>query len=199
MASLRRNASSPFCLFSSADLEPPHQSAAVDHPIPHSAWEPWWQILLAAALIAVGITSALESVRRFIFVSMGTLVPVAPPQHLVVSGFYQYVRNPMYVGVLVALSGEATLFWSRGIVIDALHACLGFNLFIRMHEEPSLNRHYPDEYPRYKSQVPRWFPRSLPGTNAKPDLRNPSRSHSVQLQGACKCTLEIELPRFGMP
>ena len=123
------------------------------------AWEPWWQFLLAAALIAVGITPALESVRRFIFVGRGTLVPIAPPQHLVVSGFYQYVRNPMYVGVLVALSGEATLFWSRGIVIEALLACLGFNLFVRMHEEPSLNRQYPDEYPRYKSQVPRWFPR----------------------------------------
>jgi protein-S-isoprenylcysteine O-methyltransferase Ste14 len=126
------------------------------------AWAPWWQILLAAALIAVGITPAPESVRRFIFVGRGTLVPIAPLQHLVVDGFYQYVRNPMYVGVLLALSGEGTLFWSQGIVIEALLACLGFNLFIRLHEEPSLNQHYPDEYPCYKSQVPRWFPRFTP-------------------------------------
>jgi len=77
------------------------------------AWEPWWQILLAAALFAVGITPALESVHRFIFAGRGTLVPVAPPQRLVVSGFYQYGRNPMYVGVLVALCGETPQFWNH--------------------------------------------------------------------------------------
>ena len=131
------------------------------------AWEPWWQILLTAALITIGIAPGLESVRRFIFVGRGTLVPIAPPQHLVVSGFYQYVRNPMYVGVLVALCGEATLFWNQGIVIEALLACLGFNLFIRLHEEPSLNRNHPEEYQRYKSQVPRWFPRLAPWNERK--------------------------------
>ncbi len=39
---------------------------------------------------------------------------------------------------------------------------MGFNIFIRLHEEPSLNRRYPDEYPRYKSHVPRWLPRLTP-------------------------------------
>lgn len=132
-----------------------------------SAFEPWWQIMIAAALIAVGVTPALESVRRFIFVGQGTLVPDAPPEHLVVSGFYRYVRNPMYVGVLVALGGEAALFWSRGILIEALLACLGFNLFIRLHEEPSLARHYREEYTLYKGHVPRWFPRLTPWNESR--------------------------------
>ena len=65
-------------------------------------------------LILAGLTPGLESVRRFIYVGRGTLMPVAPPEHLVVSGFYRYVRNPMYVGVMVALTGEAILFWNRG-------------------------------------------------------------------------------------
>jgi protein-S-isoprenylcysteine O-methyltransferase Ste14 len=126
------------------------------------AWEPWWQVLPAAVLIVAGITPGLESVRRFIYVGRGTLVPVAPPEHLVVSGFYRYVRNPMYLGVLVALSGEAILFWNRGIVIEAVLICLGFNVFINLHEEPSLTRRYPEDYPRYKSHVPRWLPRPTP-------------------------------------
>lgn len=131
-------------------------------------WEPWWQMLLAEALIAVGIIPGLESVRRFIAVGSGTLVPVAPPEHLVVSGFYRYLRNPMYVGVLVALTGEAILFWNRGIVIEAVLACIGFNLFIRLHEEPSLTHRYAEEYLRYKSHVPRWLPRMTPWDGSQP-------------------------------
>jgi protein-S-isoprenylcysteine O-methyltransferase Ste14 len=126
------------------------------------AGEPLWQTLLAAALILAGLTPGLESVRRFIYVGRGTLVPVAPPEHLVVTGFYRYVRNPMYVGVLVALAGEAILFRNRALVIEAALACLGFNLFVRLHEEPSLTRRHPEEYLRYKSNVPRWLPRLTP-------------------------------------
>lgn len=126
------------------------------------AGEPLWHKLIAAALVLAGLTPAFESVLRFIYVGRGTLIPVAPPEHLVVSGFYRYVRNPMYVGVMVALSGEAVLFWNRGIVIEAVLAFIGFNLFIRLHEEPSLTRHHPEEYPRYQRHVPRWLPRLTP-------------------------------------
>jgi protein-S-isoprenylcysteine O-methyltransferase Ste14 len=126
------------------------------------AAEPLGQTLLAAALIFAGLTPGLESVWRFIYVGHGTLIPVAPPEHLVVSGFYRYVRNPMYVGVMVALAGEAILFWSRGLAVEMLLVFLGLNLFIRLHEEPSLARRHPDEYPRYKRNVPRWLPRLTP-------------------------------------
>lgn len=131
------------------------------------AGEPPWQRLAAALLIFAGLTPALESVRRFIFVGRGTLVPVAPPEHLVVSGFYCYVRNPMYAGVMVTLTGEAILFWNRGIVTEALLAFLGFNLFILLHEEPSLARRYPEEYPRFKRNVPRWLPRLTPWSGSQ--------------------------------
>jgi protein-S-isoprenylcysteine O-methyltransferase Ste14 len=123
------------------------------------AWEQWWQILLFGTLITLGLTPALKSVRRFIFVGRGTLIPVAPPEHLVVSGFYRYVRNPMYAGVMVALAGEAILFWNRSILIEALLTFLFFNLFIGLHEEPSLIRRYADEYLLYRRNVPRWLPR----------------------------------------
>jgi protein-S-isoprenylcysteine O-methyltransferase Ste14 len=126
------------------------------------AWEQWWQILLSGVLIALGLTPGLESVRRFILVGRGTLIPVTPPEHLVVSGFYRYVRNPMYAGVMVALAGEAMLFFNRDILIEALLAFLFFNLFIRLHEEPSLVRQYADEYLLYKGNVPRWLPRLSP-------------------------------------
>jgi protein-S-isoprenylcysteine O-methyltransferase Ste14 len=126
------------------------------------AGEPVWQTLIAAVLIVAGLIPALESVRRFIYVGRGTLVPVAPPERLVVSGLYRYVRNPMYVGVMIALTGEALLFWNRGILIEAVLVCVGFDVFIRFHEEPSLASRYPEEYPSYKRNVPRWLPRLKP-------------------------------------
>ena len=44
----------------------------------------------------------------------GTPVPVASPPRLVVSGFYRYVRNPIYVGFLAVLIGEVLLFALAG-------------------------------------------------------------------------------------
>ncbi len=126
------------------------------------AGQPLGHRFLAAALIIAGLTPALESVRRFIYVGRGTLIPTVPTEHLVVSGLYRYVRNPMYVGVMVALAGEATLFWSRGLLVEWALVCAGFNLVVRLYEEPTLTRRHPEEYPLFKRHVPRWFPRLTP-------------------------------------
>jgi protein-S-isoprenylcysteine O-methyltransferase Ste14 len=124
--------------------------------------EPPWQKLLGAALIFAGLTPLLDSIRRFIYVGRGTLVPGVPTERLVVTGLYRYVRNPMYVGVLVALAGEAALFGSRDLAILAALAWMGFHLFVRFHEEPALARSYPEDFPEYQRHVPRWLPRWTP-------------------------------------
>jgi protein-S-isoprenylcysteine O-methyltransferase Ste14 len=59
------------------------------------AAEPPWQKLLGAALIFAGLTPLFDSIRRFIYVGRGTLLPNLPTERLVVSGLYRYVRNPM--------------------------------------------------------------------------------------------------------
>lgn len=126
------------------------------------ASEPIWQMFIGGALIIAGIIPALESMRRFIYVGRGTLVPVALPEHLVVSGLYRYLRNPMYAGVMAALCGEAILFWNRGLLIEAVLVSIGFDIFIRFYEGPTLVRRHPHEYPLYKHDVPRWQPRLTP-------------------------------------
>lgn len=121
--------------------------------------EPLGQILAAGLLIAAGLAPLLESIIRFITVGHGTLVPALPPKHLVVSGLYRYVRNPMYVGVLTVIAGEALLFRSRDIVIYLVAVWLATHLFVSFYEEPKLTRAFPSEYPLYKRHVPRWIPR----------------------------------------
>ena len=124
--------------------------------------EPWCQRALAFAIIAVGLLPLLESVWRFIAVGRGTLVPAVPTEHLVASGLYRYVRNPMYVGVLTAVAGETLLIESGSMVSYFVLLALGFHLFVCLNEEPTLARRYGEEYARYQRNVRRWWPRLRP-------------------------------------
>lgn len=131
------------------------------------AGEPWWQMAIAGALIAAGLVPGFESVRRFVSVGRGTLMPTAPTEHLVVSGFYRFVRNPMYVGVLIALTGEAVLFERRIMIVYPVIVWMVVQLFVCFYEEPTLARRYGDEYLRFKQNVPRWLPRPTPWKGAE--------------------------------
>lgn len=133
--------------------------------------EPAWQILLAACIILIGLMPALESMRRFIVVGRGTLVPVAPTEHLVVSGYYRYVRNPMYVGILLALLGESLLLRSRSLAEFACWLGVGFHLFVCLYEERTLMQRYGEEYLCFRRHVPRWIPRLTPWSAE--ELRKP--------------------------
>jgi len=124
--------------------------------------EPTWQRLVACALICAGLVPLLASIRRFIVVGHGTLVPAVPTQRLVVSGLYSYVRNPMYAGVLTALCGETMLLRTRGMAILTLVAWAMFHLFVLLYEEPTLARRYGEEFAAYRRNVPRWLPRITP-------------------------------------
>jgi protein-S-isoprenylcysteine O-methyltransferase Ste14 len=117
-----------------------------------------WQEIVAVALILLGLTPLFESIIRFVRVGRGTLMPLVPTEHLVATGLYRYVRNPMYVGVVVVLIGETVLFWSVDMVLYTFVVWLGFDFFIRLYEEPVLRRRHGEEYMRYCARVRRWWP-----------------------------------------
>jgi protein-S-isoprenylcysteine O-methyltransferase Ste14 len=165
MASLRRNAivSILFFVFGGPGIVLIYLPLWITHfRVPPS--EPWWQMPAAGVLIFAGILPLIESAFRFVSLGRGTLVPTTPTERLVVSGFYRHVRNPMYVGVVTALVGEAILFESRAMARYLLVVWIASHLFVRLHEEPTLTRHYREQYLRYKHYVPRWLPRLTPWT-----------------------------------
>ena len=84
-----------------------------------------------------------------------------------VSGFYRYVRNPMYVGGLTALVGEAILFESRAMAVYLALVWTACHLFVCLHEEPVLARRYGEEYARFRAHVHRWVPRLTPWTGGE--------------------------------
>jgi protein-S-isoprenylcysteine O-methyltransferase Ste14 len=129
-------------------------------PPPHSWDEP--TRLLGLFLIAVGLLPLLASIRDFAVSGRGTLAPIDPPRKLVRLGLYRHVRNPMYVGVVTALVGEALFFESRALVIYAAAAWLAFHLFVVLYEEPHLRDTFGADYEDFRAAVPRWIPRLRP-------------------------------------
>src|ERR687888_2119246 len=72
--------------------------------------------LFALALLASGGIIYAWCVWDFAVFGRGTPAPIDPPKRLVVRGLYRYVRNPMYLGVLLVAAGWAALSWSRAVL-----------------------------------------------------------------------------------
>jgi len=89
----------------------------------------------------------------------GTPAPIDPPKELVVSGLYRYVRNPMYVGVLLILLGHFLWFKTAWMIAYAAFAFLVVHTFVTLYEEPTLKNKFGAAYERYLQKVPRWIPR----------------------------------------
>lgn len=124
--------------------------------------EPIALVVVSYALVALGLIPLLDSIVRFIVAGRGTLVPTVPTEHLVVTGLYRYVRNPMYTGVVIAIVGETLLFRSWSMLVYAALVWLAMHLFVCFYEERRLFRTYGQKYARFKQNVPRWIPRLSP-------------------------------------
>lgn len=118
--------------------------------------------ILGAFLILTGVPLILDSFARFALQGMGTPAPILPPEHLVVTGLYRFVRNPMYVGVTATILGQALLLGNNQVLELGLFVWLGFHLFVLGYEEPTLRATFSDEYRDFCANVPRWIPRFSP-------------------------------------
>lgn len=114
---------------------------------------------LGVLLIVAGLPLLLDSFARFALKGLGTPAPVFPTRHLVVSGLYRYVRNPMYVAVAGVILGQGLLFGDVRVLGYGVFVWLGFHLFVVLYEEPVLRRSFGAEYETFCANVGRWVPR----------------------------------------
>lgn len=113
---------------------------------------------LSLPFIGLGAGILFRCIWDFAVAGRGTLAPIDPPKHLVVRGLYRYVRNPMYVGVVLMLFAEALFFWSPELAYYAIGVFSMVHLFVVLYEEPTLRRQFGGSYEAYRGQVPRWIP-----------------------------------------
>jgi protein-S-isoprenylcysteine O-methyltransferase Ste14 len=114
---------------------------------------------LGLAPMAAGVAVYLWCAWDFATFGTGTPLPLDAPKRLVARGLYRFVRNPMYVGVLLAILGQALWFGSVAILWHALAVALLFHLFVIYYEEPTLRRKFGESYAQYSKSVPRWIPK----------------------------------------
>jgi protein-S-isoprenylcysteine O-methyltransferase Ste14 len=113
-------------------------------------------------LIIAGLPGLVDSFARFALQGLGTPAPIAPPQRLVVTGLYRYVRNPMYVAIVSVTLGQALLFGDLRLLAYAALFWLACHVFVLVYEEPALRRKFGAEYEAFCAAVPRWMPRVTP-------------------------------------
>ena len=112
---------------------------------------------IGIVIFFVGLVIMINCIIRFAIEGKGTLSPADPTKHLVVKGLYRYSRNPMYIGVLLMLIGEAVIFQLGNLWTYLVFVFIAFNLFIQLHEEPRLRKAFGEEYYRYCERVRRWL------------------------------------------
>jgi protein-S-isoprenylcysteine O-methyltransferase Ste14 len=141
-----------------------------------AGWLPWYisgwrRPRLDTTLGVVGLCFAcvgwlvlLWCARDFAVRGRGTPNPSDPPRALVVDGLYRFVRNPMYVAIVISLLGQAAMYRSTAVAWYAAVVAVGFHLRVVLYEEPKLTELFDGAYADYRSRVPRWLPVvALPG------------------------------------
>lgn len=122
------------------------------HPVSAIAWLGWAPIVIGAAIY-------FWCAWDFATVGRGTPLPADAPKRLVARGLYRYVRNPMYVGVMLVILGQAMWFESEVVLWYATAVAICFNAFVLLYEEPTLRRKFGESYACYCRTVPRWLPK----------------------------------------
>lgn len=118
----------------------------------------WISLPYAGILLWIpGFVILVKCVADFARKGKGTLSPADPTKKLVISGLYRYSRNPMYVGVMLMLFGEAIFFQAVWLTGYAVLIFLLFYGFVIWFEEPRLIRAFGQEYVTYKKEVRRWL------------------------------------------
>jgi len=142
-----------------------------------AGWVPWrishWRVeapffglqlfrYVGGALLTLGVIGLLDSFVRFALQGIGTPAPVFPTRHLVITGLYRYVRNPMYVAVLLTILGQSLILGNRALLGYGGVVFVLFYGFVLAYEEPTMRASFGSEYQSYCAEVPRWIPRFGP-------------------------------------
>ena len=113
----------------------------------------WAALPVLAAGIAIAVAGVIQFRR-----SHTTVNPMTPERTsaLVSSGIYRYTRNPMYVGMLLALLAFSVVLASPASLLILPAFVVYMNRFQIAPEERALAALFGDSFAAYKRDVRRW-------------------------------------------
>ena len=117
------------------------------------------RIWLAAALALAGIAAWVACLDTFSRRGRGTPLPTDAPSHLVTTGLFAWMRNPIMAGELSVVWAVALYIGSLGTLLYAVAITALAHLSVVHVEEPELRRRFGESYEEYSRRVPRWLPR----------------------------------------
>jgi protein-S-isoprenylcysteine O-methyltransferase Ste14 len=85
------------------------------------------------------------------------ICPTAPTDALITDGIYRFTRNPMYLGMVLMLSGIALYLGSLPFYVVATVYFLVIDRAFCRYEEQKLLATFGSHYNRYQSDVRRWI------------------------------------------
>lgn len=116
------------------------------------------RVASAAVLLALATVIMLAGVAAF-RAARTTVNPLQPQQTstLVVGGVFRYTRNPMYLGMAVALAAWAAVLGKLWLLPGVLLFVLYMSRFQIAPEERAMETLFGDEWQHYRTQVRRWI------------------------------------------
>ena len=118
--------------------------------------------VIGGVLIMFGLSVLLYAIYKLALDGLGTPAPIAPTRQLVVEGPNRFVRNPMYIAVVVMIVGQALLLDGVSLLWYGAFCGVCQVIFAHAYEEPALTARFGPEYEQYKKAVPAWLPRLTP-------------------------------------
>ena len=113
-------------------------------------------MVVGSVLFAAGIGLALWGARTFAAAG-ATILPTERSTHIVETGPFRFSRNPMYLGMVVALTGAALALGTPVPWLAPIAMALLLRFRFIANEERALEASLGEAYLAYKRRVRRWL------------------------------------------
>ncbi len=113
------------------------------------------RFVLVSLLVVVG-SVGLSAVQAFAVEGMGTPVPLDPPRHLVTSGVYAYMSNPMQMTLPAIYALFGLCFWNGWLLLAAVGALAYGMGLATVSESADMSARFGEHWQHYRQQVRPW-------------------------------------------
>ena len=111
-------------------------------------------LVLGCGFVVAGILLAWWSIYVQFTIGRGTPAPIMATQQLIIQKPYNYCRNPMALGTIVAGLGVAILIGSISAVVLVLTLTVLLLVYIKSLEEKEMELRFGEAYREYRKQTP---------------------------------------------